>query len=269
VRPPSASRTADDAHEHDQARPAGVPPSSPDSYDSYTLGASGQRWFRRSSGTSVPGVKRVVARPTTSVARAAAIAVLSLSMVACTGVDMPATPASHRSQSAVASSTALTTTRSAFQPAEQATLSCSSLIFTHAPPPDHQVLLGVVGLPAAPRAAALQTGPYGPPGPRLFAKDGLDFKAEVRFELRITGAAADHVGIGWGNTTDTPTRRLIVPACPPHNDSQWLTFAGGYWLDHPDCITVRASTARAAATVRIGVGTACPGQLPPQGPSTS
>ena len=50
---------------------------------------------------------------------------------------------------------------------------------------------------------------------------------------------------------------------------KWLAYAGGYWIDHPACVPIIVRTGGKQQTVHIGIGTPCPGQQPPQGPSQS
>ena len=84
-------------------------------------------------------------------------------------------------------------------------LPCGDSIDNQPPPPDMQVVRGVVGLPASPRADALQTGLTGEPFPalRLFAKTGLVIKTGVKFELLVSGQTGNRVGIGWDGPLHT------------------------------------------------------------------
>ena len=47
----------------------------------------------------------------------------------------------------------------------------------------------------------------------------------------------------------------------------WLAYAGGYWIDHPACVSIIVRAGARQQQVDIGVGTACPGQRPPAEPS--
>ena len=49
----------------------------------------------------------------------------------------------------------------------------------------------------------------------------------------------------------------------------WAAFAGGYRVDHPACVPVIVRAGGKEQQVHIGVGTACPGQQPPQVPTQS
>jgi hypothetical protein len=147
-------------------------------------------------------------------------------------------------------------------------LPCGDSIDNRPPPPDWQVVRGVVGLPTSPRADALQTGLTGEPSPalRLFAKTGLVIKTGVKFELVVSSPTGNRVGIGWGNGPFTPSHRVVVN-CPDVGGTGWLAYAGGYWLDHPACIPLTVRLGAREQSVAVGLGTPCPGQRPPQGPS--
>jgi hypothetical protein len=152
-------------------------------------------------------------------------------------------------------------------------LHCAGYIDTQPPGSDLRVVLGVVALPASPGAAALQTASSGDAsaaGARLFAKRGLVVKAGTSFEIEVPRDAADRLSIGWGN----PARRagrVVVRDCRRRSGaaSGWLAYAGGYWVADPGCVTVVVRARGQARRVRIGLGAACPGQQPPQGPSES
>lgn len=151
-------------------------------------------------------------------------------------------------------------------------LTCGNYIDTHAPPESFRVVLGVVALPTSPNYPALQTTRTGDGSypRRLFAKTGLIIKAKTSFELivppRIAAPAAD-LGIGWGGAPSTPSQRIVVSNCPQAGSSEWLAYPGGYWVDHPTCAPLIVKTDGKEQQVNIGLGTPCPGQQPPQGPS--
>ena len=147
-------------------------------------------------------------------------------------------------------------------------LSCGDWIDNRPPPRDWQVVRGVVGLPASPRSDALSTGLTGEPFPalRLFAKTGLVIKTGVKFELVVSNLTGNRVGIGWGDGPSTPSHRVEVN-CPDVGGTGWLAYPGGYWLDHPACIPLSVRSGTREQSVAVGLGTPCPGQRPPQGPS--
>jgi hypothetical protein len=145
-------------------------------------------------------------------------------------------------------------------------------IDTHPPPESFEVVLGVVALPTSPNYPALQTirtGESNHPR-RLFAKTGLIIKARTSFEIIVPppiAAPAAHLGIGWDGTPSAPSQRIVVSNCPQPGRSDWLAYPGGYWLDHPTCAPLIVKTDGKEQQVHIGLGTPCPGQQPPQGPS--
>jgi hypothetical protein len=151
-------------------------------------------------------------------------------------------------------------------------LTCGNYIDTHAPLTSFRVVLGVVALPTSPNYPALQTirtGDGNHPR-RLFAKTGLIIKAKASFELIVPpqiAAPAVHLGIGWGGAPSAPSQRIVVSNCPQAGCSEWLAYPGGYWLDHPTCAPLIVKADGTEQQVHIGLGTPCPGQQPPQGPS--
>ena len=133
-----------------------------------------------------------------------------------------------------------------------------------------QVVLGVVALPISPRYPALGTALSGDGnGPlRLFAKTGLFFRPGTKFELIVPARYASRLRIGWG-APGTPSQIVRVSNCASPGGGGWLAIAGGYWIDHPACVPIIVRAGGKQQQVHIGVGTACPGQRPPQEPSQS
>jgi hypothetical protein len=132
------------------------------------------------------------------------------------------------------------------------------------------VVLGVVALPISPRYPALGTALSGDgDGPlRLFAKTGLFFRPGTTFELIVPARFAGRLRIGWGNP-GTPGQTVEVSNCANPGGGGWLAIAGGYWIDHPACVPIIVRAGGKQQQVHVGVGKACPGQRPPQGPSQS
>lgn len=151
-------------------------------------------------------------------------------------------------------------------PAAESALECGNFIGTEPPPPSFQIVLGVVALPTSPRHPALGTSLTGDGNsrPRLFAKTGLIVKAGTTFELIVPPLAADHLSIGWGGAPATPSGRVLIHNCAKTSASGWLAYAGGYWIDHPACVTLIVDARGQQEQQRIGLGTPCPGQQPPQ-----
>lgn len=150
-----------------------------------------------------------------------------------------------------------------------ATLVCEHSIDGGPPPPGFQVVLGVVGLPTSEAGPALQAGPggNGPGFPDLFAKTGLIVRAGAQVELETQEQPGNRTALGWGSwTQEPPTRRFVVPGCPDDRGTGWLAYAGGYYADRPLCLPLTVRADGREQQVRVGVGTACPGQAPPAVP---
>ena len=202
--------------------------------------------------------------------RVMTVVVLSLAIVSCSATSLtpvpiptPTTasgPTSDPSHSPAAAGSSI---------ASSAALVCRNYIDQHPPPPYFEKVLDVVALPTSSKAAALQTGRTGDPDPavRLFAKTGLVIKAGTKFELVVPDEAKDMVSIGWGGVPSTPSRRVTV-SCPARaSSSGWQVYVGGYWAPRPACVPLIVRAGGKEQRVLIGLGTPCPGQLPPQGPS--
>ena len=199
-----------------------------------------------------------------------AITVAVLLLAACSAAptakqDTEASPVSSPRQAPAASSG--TTTPRGSAEAGSAMLKCTNYSDAQPPPTDFQIVLGVVALPTRPKAAALQTSASGLDSSlRLFAKTGLVIKAGARFELIAPDQPAGRLAIGWGPNS-TPSRRVIVANCPDSRHTGWLDYPGGYWVSAPACVPLIVRAGGRDQLVHIGLGTPCPGQQPPQGPS--
>jgi hypothetical protein len=150
------------------------------------------------------------------------------------------------------------------------TLDCANGIGTDLRAKDLQVVLGVVALPASPKAAALGTGRLGVPGQqRLFAKSALVVRAGASFELLSAQTSPRSLAFSWNPHSDTPrpTRALVVGRCRSTSNTRWLAFIGGYYIDRASCATVIVKTTTGQRRVSIGVGAPCVGQQPPEDPS--
>lgn len=120
-------------------------------------------------------------------------------------------------------------------------------------------------LPASPGYPALQTSLTGNGPRRLFAKTGLVIRPGATFELIVPAPFSSRLSIGW----NTPGNRVIVRNCASPGRGGWLAYVGGYWIDHPACVPIIVRAGNRQLQVHIGLGTACPGQRSPQGPSQS
>ena len=134
------------------------------------------------------------------------------------------------------------------------------------PPPDFTVFFDAVALPTSERyPSALQTGlqrsPTDPAG-RLFAKTGLMYRPGHDFELVVPEQLRGRLSIGW----DKRAWRVTDPVCPGVPD-EWMWLPGGYWVAETMCADLIVRSGTDERHVTIGLGTPCPGQAPPQGPS--
>ena len=194
------------------------------------------------------------------------VASVVLLMAACSGDPPPEAGPSVSASTPTRSASTTTETPLPTKPS----LACGDYIDTEAPPEDLQVVLGVVALPSSPRSAALQTSPTGESGPhRLFAKTGLLIKPGATFELVVPDEFTKRLGIGWANGPATPASSLSVVSCPNPKDSEWLAYPGGYWIDRPACVPLIVKAGGKEQLVHIGLGTACPAQAAPEGPSAT
>lgn len=196
--------------------------------------------------------------------RLAGAAATSMLLVACTHGSAHA-PTGPVAGSNPPGSTGIATVASA----GTATLVCDHYIDAHAPPRGFRTVLDVVALPVSPSYPALQTGRTGARSgrSRLFAKTGLVIRSRTSFEISVPTDVAHHVGIGWGGWPSKPSHKLIVSDCPSAGGSGWLSYAGGYWVDHPACVPIIVTAGAHQRRVHVGLGTPCPGQSPPDGPS--
>src|SRR5262245_588811 len=153
---------------------------------------------------------------------------------------------------------------------DSARLQCGEYIGAHPPVRGLKVVLGVVALPTSGSGPALGTALTKDSAfPRLFAKTGLLIKEGASFRIIIPAGSGDRIGIGWGSPA-TPSRTVVVRHCRAVGlPSRWMAYAGGYWLDHPACVTMQIRTGGRQKVVHIGVGTPCPGQRPPPNPSAT
>ena len=192
------------------------------------------------------------------------LAIGSCSTTSSTTVPMPtpmtASSTSDPSHSAASAGSSI---------ASSAALVCRNYIDQRPPPPYFETVLEVVALPTSNKAAALQTGRTANPDPavRLFAKTGLVIKAGTKFELVVPDEAKDMVSIGWSGAPSTPSRKVTV-SCPARaSSSGWQAYVGGYWAPRPACVPLIIRAGGKKQRVLIGLGTPCPGQLPPRQPS--
>ncbi len=123
-----------------------------------------------------------------------------------------------------------------------------------------QTVLGVVGLATSPHGPAIQTGLTGDrdPSRRLFAKTGLIIRAGARFTLTVPAGSPGGLGIGCGNSA-RPHRDVVIAGCPDVEHTGWLSYPGGFWINHPACVSLVVRAGGRTQQVHIGLGVACPG----------
>ena len=198
-------------------------------------------------------------------------AVIAMLLAGCTGTGVApeprtAAPAAAPGRSSIQPNGPAT---SSAAPAGESALACGNYIDANALAAPLQVVLGVVALPVSPGYPALQTSLSGDGSgaPRLFAKTGLVIRPGTTFELIIPAPFTNRLSLGWG-LPGMPSHGVVVNNCP-NPGGGWLAYAGGYWIDHPACVPIIVRAGGEQQTVHIGIGTPCPGQRPPQGPSQS
>jgi hypothetical protein len=207
--------------------------------------------------------------PTRRASAVVTAAVIAMLLTACT--SGPGRPGHGATGPAAASGRAPARpdggSTSSAAPAAESALPCDSFIGTSARAAPLPVVLGVVALAASPGSPALQTALSGDGnGPlRLFAKTALLVRPSTTFELIVPGRLTSRLSIGWG-APGPPSHRVLVSNCAGPGGG-WLAYAGGFWIDHPACVPIIVRADGRQQQVNIGVGTACPGQRPPQGPS--
>lgn len=149
------------------------------------------------------------------------------------------------------------------------TLPCDETIGTVPPPSYMKVVLGVVALPASPKAPALQTERTGSTArpDRLFAKTGLVVRAGAHFQVIVPAKLSRRLALGWGNSAPS-AHRVVVKGCKAKgNHKRWLDYAGGFFVQHPACVSVVVKAGKRERRIRVGLGTPCHGQRRPQGPT--
>lgn len=136
-----------------------------------------------------------------------------------------------------------------------------------APPSDYAIVLDSVALPAA------STYPYALQTNRretddgeavYFAKTGLSWRGDATFEIDVPDELKNRLAIGWGGG-DQPKAHSVRADC--NIDTDWAGAPGGYWVTKPMCAEIIVRVDGTEQRQQIGLGTPCPGQEPPQGPS--
>jgi hypothetical protein len=152
-----------------------------------------------------------------------------------------------------------------------ASLPCGDQIDAQATPrlSGSTTVLGDVALPTRKALGAVRLA-GADPSARYWAKQGILVRAGASFEMMVPPPWLGRLSFGWGSPA-TRTTDLIVSGCDwtagPSQQGRrepWLAFAGGYWVRDPACVSFVVKAGSRTQRVRVGVGTACPGQSPPR-----
>lgn len=146
---------------------------------------------------------------------------------------------------------------------DDTTLACSGSATTE--PIGFENIDGVVALPTSPTHPALQTSARtaADGSTYYFAKAGLFWTSPAVFELSVPAALRSSLAIGWGDAAQAA--HTVRMNCD--DDNSWFALPGGYWVTEPMCADLIVSVNGVERTVQIGLGEACAGQDPPQGPT--
>jgi len=135
------------------------------------------------------------------------------------------------------------------------------------PPADLTLVLDSVALPSTPTYAfALQTNrrESGSGQPYYFAKTGLWWRGDAVFEIAVPDEYQDRLAVGWSRANEPPAHSVSADCAL---DTDWAGAPGGYWVTEPMCAEIIVRVDGTEQRERIGLGTPCPGQNPPRGPS--
>jgi hypothetical protein len=67
----------------------------------------------------------------------------------------------------------------------------------------------------------------------------------------------------WGTTDHDGVATEAFEVGPCAGASKWIVFPGGYLVTTPRCVHLSVVAGDHREQVRVGIGTACPGQRPP------
>lgn len=136
-----------------------------------------------------------------------------------------------------------------------------------APPSDFTIVLNAVALPSAstyPYALQTSRREAGNGESFYFAKTGLWWRSDAAFAIEVPDEMKDRLAIGW-NGGDQPKAHSVSADC--NTDNEWAGAPGGYWVTEPMCAEIIVRVDGTEQRQQIGLGTPCPGQEPPRGPS--
>lgn len=154
---------------------------------------------------------------------AAAVAMLML-LVGCTAGDLGADGRSAAEASAPANTQV---------PCDQA--------ISRAAPDDDAALVADALVLIFDSDSVLQATPIDAPdqdalfdGDGLWAKQGITVSGGRQIEVSVPSTAEDELYIGWGSPPEPATSVTIECG----EESEWFTFAGGYWVAEAGCHTI-------------------------------
>jgi hypothetical protein len=148
---------------------------------------------------------------------------------------------------------------------DSSVLACSPA--PSAPPSDFTVVLDSIAIPAAstyPYALQTNRRETDDGEPFYFAKTGLYWRGDATFEIDVPDEMQDRLAINWAGG-DQPKAHLDSADC--NLDTESAGAPGGYWVTEPICAETIVRVDGVEQREQIGLGTPCPGQEPPQGPS--
>jgi hypothetical protein len=150
----------------------------------------------------------------------------------------------------------------------RATLDCADPIGFRAPPRSEVVADQIALLTSASRHRASQAVSYREPRMaryRYFSKSPLYVRTGAgSAQIVIPRSERGRVAVSWGNTDHDGTATSAFDAGPCAGTRTWIVFPGGYFVTEPQCVKLLVRTGSVQRTVRVGIGTACPGQRPPR-----
>jgi hypothetical protein len=151
---------------------------------------------------------------------------------------------------------ALTGVAARSAPSGPPTVTCDKIIDTvgSAHARTDRIVLGAVSIRAyLPQVVATRTRPW-----TYWSKVGLVIRGGTpAVSINVHGAWRKRAAITWGNTDIVGALR--VASCPSYGSKTWNAYAGGFYLRSPSaCVPLVFGIGKRSATVRFGVGRACP-----------
>ena len=98
---------------------------------------------------------------------------------------------------------------------------------------------------------------------RFWSKSPLFVRTGTRAEIRLPRSERGRAAVVWGNTGQSGAATRVFDVGPCDGGIGWIGFPGGYFVKEPHCVRLVVRVGGRDHVARIGVGAACPGQLPP------